>query len=102
MLRLLPGKLLPTHLLDSIDRPRDGTDDILSAGTITGTRMGLIEDAVEQLRREHIRDAPHTMLAALLTEFVAVVNLTSSAKRLASASVWRVPLPSWPHWPRTA
>lgn len=79
LLRQLPSRdhgPLPPHILESIDRLRRDTDDVLSAGTVTGSRMELIEDAVEQLRRDHIRDAPNTMLAALLTEFVAVVNLT--------------------------
>jgi tetratricopeptide (TPR) repeat protein/transcriptional regulator with XRE-family HTH domain len=79
LLRQLPGREhgpLTPDLLDSIDRLRRDTDDVLSAGSVSGTRMELIEDAVEQLRRDHIHDAPNTMLAALLTEFVAIVNLT--------------------------
>ncbi len=79
VLRQLPGREhgpLPPDLLDSIDRLRRDTDDVLSAGSVTTTRMGLIEDAVEQLRRDHIHDAPNAMLGALLTEFVAIVDLT--------------------------
>jgi tetratricopeptide (TPR) repeat protein/transcriptional regulator with XRE-family HTH domain len=79
LLRQLPGQdqgPLAPHLLESIDRLRRSTDDVLSAGTVTGSRMDLIEDVVEQLRRDHIHDAPNKMLAALLTEFVGVVDLT--------------------------
>ncbi|MGC4939286.1 helix-turn-helix domain-containing protein [Kribbella sp. DT2] len=83
LLRQLPSLelgSLPAHLLESIDRLRRSTDDVLSAGTVTGSRMELIEDAVEQLRRDHIHDAPNTMLAALLTEFVGVVDLTKHSQ----------------------
>ncbi|WP_157630280.1 hypothetical protein [Kribbella catacumbae] len=79
LLRQLPGQdlgPLPPHLLESIDRVRRSTDDVLAAGTVNGSRMELIEDAVEQLRRDHIHHAPNKMLAALLTEFLGVADLT--------------------------
>ncbi|MGC4942225.1 hypothetical protein [Kribbella sp. DT2] len=79
LVRQLPSRgrgPVSAHLLDSIDQLRRGTDDVLSAGTVTGSRMTIIEAAVDQLRRDHVHHSPNTMLAALLPEFFDVVSLT--------------------------
>ncbi|MEV6527573.1 hypothetical protein AB0M43_37175 [Longispora sp. NPDC051575] len=62
------------------ERLRREADGVLTAGTVSASRLGLFEEAVEHLRRTHIVSAPEAMLGMLMPELGAVLEATQQGQ----------------------
>ncbi|GIG63157.1 hypothetical protein Lfu02_75290 [Longispora fulva] len=58
----------------TLDHLRISAETVLTSGTVSPARMTLIEETVDQLRRDHVRQSPAVMLSAALTEFGEVIS----------------------------
>lgn len=80
------GTTLASPLLDAVEHARRSMDDTLCSGTVSVTKIDMIEEGVANHLRAYIHTPPLPMLGKLIADFLEVRHL-SSVRQPASIQV---------------